>query len=92
MKKIKLSISSIVVFAILGTLLAFKAKPLGQGTVYCTSTCSTNSRIDFRVATSTTTITDPCGNGSGKEYIRFWSDCTPACLELTCAFFEAVSN
>jgi len=75
MKKLKPIIFPILVFAIIGTGLAFKPRGLDQGTVYCNSSCTL--RKDFRISDPPGTTTDPCNNGPSKEYIRFYSNCSP---------------
>jgi hypothetical protein len=66
----------------------------GQGSVYCNKNATTGAceqRIDYRIASSVTNMTDPCSNGFGKEYVINW-DCTGShCIEVTCTVqFEQV--
>lgn len=76
-------ISAFTVVAIVGSAFAFR--PLGDGSVYCNSACSTASKIDFKIdETGLSTITDPCLNGAGGEYIVTYENCTRRCIEITC--------
>jgi hypothetical protein len=88
MNKTRLFVSAFAVVAIVGSALAFKTKPMNQGSVYCNPACTTQSRIDYRVASTTTNITDPCLNGAGKEYVL-----SPTCTEITATTqFESVQQ
>jgi hypothetical protein len=73
MKKL---ISAAVVFAVVGSALAFK--PLGQGHVYCTTssnpTCSTSTKVDFDETSLNTGITNPCPSGK-NPYILSGTNC-----------------
>lgn len=64
MKHLKLMLSAVGILAVVGTALAFTAKPYGSGSVYCNSTCT--DRISYRVVSSG--VANPCG-GSVQEYI-----------------------
>lgn len=65
MKKL---VSAFTVLAIVSSAFAFQPF-FGDGSVYCNSSCTTASKIDFRVdETNLSTITDPCLNGVGGEY------------------------
>lgn len=66
----------IIIVAVVGIGTAFK--PYGSGSVYCQDTCST--RINFRVE-PTGTVTDPCNNGTGGEYMfSCEGTCVPVCV------------
>jgi hypothetical protein len=65
MKRLKLMLSAVGILAVVGTALAFTAKPFEMGSVYCNSTCT--DRIDFRVAASG--VSNPC-TGTIQEYVR----------------------
>lgn len=74
MRHLKLILSAVGILAIVGTALAFTAKPYGQGSVYCNSTCT--QRIDYRVANEG--ATNPCG-GTVQEYVKLSaSSCLPS--------------
>jgi hypothetical protein len=80
MKNARMILSAFVVFTIVGSALAFSPSRQ-QGSVYCSKNPGTGAcenRIDYRVSQSTTNITDPCGNGSGKEFVL-----SPTCTEIT---------
>jgi pseudouridine-5'-phosphate glycosidase len=65
MKNLKLALSAVGIFAVVGTALAFTAKPYGTGTVYCNSICT--AAVDFKVVASGG-VANACP-GAGQEYI-----------------------
>jgi len=66
MKKIKLFLTAFAVLAAIGSALAVKANFFGSGSVYCANTCTTASRVSFRINCNGT-MTHPCGTTSGVE-------------------------
>ena len=70
MKNARLFLSAFVVFAVVGSALAFNTNSTkGQGSVYCNSTCT--QRVDFRA--------DPAGEENpctGQEYVLVSNVCT----------------
>jgi hypothetical protein len=76
MKNIRLFLSAFVVFAIVSSALAFKAKPFGAGSIYCVDNGTTCSDIrNFKVDRDNGTVTDIC---NGQEFTDTGSDCVPA--------------
>jgi len=71
-------ISAFAVLAIVSGALAFK--PLGSGTIYCTSSCQ--SLINFQRDDVNGTTSDPCDNGAGKEFFKDAAN-NNACTEIT---------
>lgn len=67
MKKNLIFIRYAVVLSGLISLLSFKTTKVGSGSIYCNSSCSASTRIDFRICPGGV-ITDPCDNGPGGEY------------------------
>lgn len=71
MKKSKMILSALVVFAVVGSALAFK--PLGAGSVYCIDNGTTCSDLrNFRINNTTGTVTDVC---NGSEFQQIANDC-----------------
>jgi hypothetical protein len=65
MKHLNYFFSAVGILTVVGSALALTAKPYGQGSVYCNSTCT--QRIDYRVANEG--ATNPCG-GTVQEYVK----------------------
>jgi hypothetical protein len=81
-------ISAVAVLAIVSGALAFK--PLGSGTIYCQSSCST--LINFQRDDANGTISDPCENGVAQEYFKDPNNgnlCTQ--ITLSTAKFKSVA-
>lgn len=80
--------SAVAVLAIVSGALAFA--PLGSGTIYCQSTCST--LINFQRDDVSGTLTDPCENGTAKEYFKDPNN-NNVCTEITAstAKFKSVA-
>ena len=64
MKRKKLLLSAFCICAVVST--AFITKPFGSGSIYCNSLCTV--RVDYRFDPFGT-VTDPCQNGTGGEYV-----------------------
>ncbi|MEP7372287.1 MAG: hypothetical protein ABI675_02790 [Chitinophagaceae bacterium] len=85
MKNIRMILSACVVLSIVGSALAFTAKPFGTGSVYCTNnTTSCSDLRNFKVDENGTVL-DVC-NG-GQEYIFDGAACIPT---APAAKFKAV--
>ena len=87
MKKIKHFLTAFAVIAIVGSALAGKANFFNQGTVFCASTCSNASRVDFRLNPNGVG-TNPCGTTGGVENASymFGPSCTCVKNNLGCHY------
>ena len=65
MKKVRMIVSAVAVFAVVGSALAFKAKSFGEGNVFCSSNACTNQPLTSTIAINDPSgaITDPCSGG-----------------------------
>ena len=63
MKKAKIMLSAIAVFAIVGGALAFKAQKFGAANIYCAQNCPSNSKVKYNSVDpgAAVTSTTPCG-------------------------------
>ena len=71
MKRIKIFLTAFVVLATVGSALAVKANFFGCGSIYCASTCSVASRVDFMIS-PTGGATKPCGIGTAGNEKPSW--------------------
>jgi len=82
MKRAKMFLTAFAVVATVGSALAVKANFFGSGSVYCANTCSTMSRVDFRLNGLTTGNTNVCGTIGGVEKTEYIFDETDACTAV----------
>jgi len=80
MKKVKVFLTVFAVVATVGSALAVKANFFNQGTVYCTSTCSVASRVDFRLNPNGAS-TNPCGTTGGVENASYMYGPSCTCVK-----------
>ena len=82
MKNLKVLLSAFAIIAIVGVAFAFKSKPAAysNANVYCLSSCSSGSLVDFTPDNVFGSFTDVCGKSSGVEIQEYQFQGSP----LTC--------
>ena len=81
MKKIKIFLTAFAVVATVGSVWAVNVNFFGGGCVYCANTCSSASRVDFRINPAGTS-TKPCGVGPvGNEKASWTFDRAGTCTQ-----------
>jgi len=95
MKNVKLFLTGLTVFAIIGGAFAFKIRYFGSGSVYCArsflGTC--NNRVNFRVnCCGGGTSIRPCGSTGGVENASYIYDEVGNCVQNNLGLtYDAVS-
>jgi hypothetical protein len=87
MKNLKMSLSAFAVLAIVGSALAFKAKPFNAGNIWCyastplaTQACSADpggTNILFNEGTSGGTTVNQCIGTKNLPFVTTATTCTP---------------